>query len=194
MIGKYVCIAHNRLGNATKTFELRNGTKPNPPQRFIVKGVNASNVHIEVEQEEQPGQDKNTTTKESINEDEYDEYNYLRSENNKNQDAAENEVITGYRFQFISLDHYNKYRERNDDEKWYPDGVVEKTYTNSNSYVVGGLKANTVYMIKVASVNLAGPSDYSRVRKFSTNSGSLLQLQRVVTVVLIAVWSAIFVK
>lgn len=143
VIGKYTCRAVNDLGSAERTVELRNGSKPSQPKRFIIKGVNNTTVHIEVEQEE----------------------------NEEDVELDEADIISGYRFQFISLDNFRRYRERKSDNFWFPQGEVDKNFSENNSYLIGGLKPDTIYKIRVASLNKAGPSDYTQDNEFTTSSG-----------------------
>lgn len=145
VIGRYTCIAENELGSAELTVELRNGTKPEPPKRFVIRGVNNNTVNIEVEQEE--------------------------NENDTMNSWDEPDVVLGYRFQFISLDNYRRYRLLKSDNFWFPQGEANVNYTESNQYMVGGLRPNTIYKMRVASVNRAGPSDYTKDKEFTTVGG-----------------------
>lgn len=147
VIGRYTCIAENDLGSAELVVELRNGSKPEPPKRFIIKGVNNTTVHIEVEQEE--------------------------NENDTMSSLDESDVVSGYRFHFITLDNYRKYRQRKSDNFWVQQGEVNKNFSESNSYLVGGLRPNTIYKMRVASLNQAGPSDFTQDKEFTTSEGGI---------------------
>lgn len=143
MLGNYTCVAENRLGKSKKVFQLKDGVKPAPPQTFIIKGVNKSTVHIEVEQDDVL--------------------------NNGSQSLDEAEVVTGYRFHYITLDNYRNALRLRNDTFWFREWEVNKKFSENNSYLIGGLKSNTIYKMRVASVNLAGPSDFTEDKEFTTS-------------------------
>ncbi|XP_062704961.1 neural cell adhesion molecule 2 [Aedes albopictus] len=46
--GKYKCEAKNELGTISREIQLREGTKPDPPSRFQLRGVNSDTLDIDV--------------------------------------------------------------------------------------------------------------------------------------------------
>ncbi|XP_055540722.1 neuroglian-like [Wyeomyia smithii] len=46
--GKYKCEAKNELGTIARDIQLREGTKPDPPSRFQLRGVNSDTLDIDV--------------------------------------------------------------------------------------------------------------------------------------------------
>lgn len=88
----------------------------------------------------------------------------------------ESDMISGYRFQFITMASFKKYRQRKSDNLWYPEGEVTKNYSANNSYFIGNLSPRTIYKIRVATLNQAGPSDYSEDREFTTSKGWAVQI------------------
>ncbi|XP_065095667.1 neural cell adhesion molecule 1-like [Ochlerotatus camptorhynchus] len=48
VFGKYKCEAKNELGTISREIQLREGTKPDPPSRFQLRGVNSDTLDIDV--------------------------------------------------------------------------------------------------------------------------------------------------
>lgn len=161
-------MAENRLGRVKKVFQLRDGVKPAPPQTFIIKGVNKSTVHIEVEQDDVL--------------------------NNGSQSVDEAEVVTGYRFHYITLDNYRNALRLRNDTFWFREWEANKKFNENNSYLIGGLKPNTIYKMRVASVNLAGPSDFTEDKEFTTShNGAANGMCALVSMtVMFAVWVVVY--
>lgn len=73
--------------------------------------------------------------------------------------------ILSYRFEIISLDEY-----RTNGNLWTTARVIEKAFTDGMTYVIDSLKANTTYLVRVASKNLAGMSDWCGPQNLTTTA------------------------
>lgn len=73
--------------------------------------------------------------------------------------------ILSYRFEIIALDDY-----RNTGSLWTKARVVEKAFTDGMTYVIDSLKPNAVYLVRVASKNLAGISDWCGPQNLTTTA------------------------
>lgn len=157
MFGEYVCEAKNDLGTLKRTITLLNGTKPAPPPHITVHG-HASNTF-----------DLDIGAKKTGKPDPMD--------------------ITGYRFELQS-----KEDNRNNGGKWVNPRVVVKGFADGRplnreyrecvegsltenpstecllgvTYLINDLAANTTYLIRVASFNAAGLSDWMGPKEFRT--------------------------
>lgn len=141
MMGKYTCNARNAFGVVEEVFELRYGTKPISPKRFIIKEATNTSVSVEVEQEDNP-------------------------QNNSTEEA---DLVSGYRFQYISISNYRRYRQMKTDNLWFAQGEANRNVSENNLYLIGGLMPNTIYKIRVATLNQAGPSEFTKDREFATS-------------------------
>lgn len=73
--------------------------------------------------------------------------------------------VLSYRFEIISLDEY-----RNNGNLWTNARAVEKVFTDGMTYVIDSLKPNATYLVRVASKNLAGMSDWCGPQNLTTTS------------------------
>lgn len=80
VFGKYKCEAKNELGTISREIQLREGTKPDPPSRFQLRGVNSDTLDIDVGATKSHDVDPDHST------------------------------IIGYRFELIPTEEYAKHR------------------------------------------------------------------------------------
>ncbi|XP_055591877.1 neural cell adhesion molecule 2-like [Uranotaenia lowii] len=80
VFGKYKCEAKNDLGTISREIHLKEGTKPDPPSRFQLRGVNSDTLDIDVGATKSHDVDPDHST------------------------------IIGYRFELIPTEEYGKYR------------------------------------------------------------------------------------
>lgn len=81
----------------------------------------------------------------------------------KNVKSIENEMqILGYRFEILS--HHDFYTD------WKGSKIFEFKLRSDNLYELSDLKENTHYLIRIASRNSAGLSDWSRTYEYSTGT------------------------
>lgn len=73
--------------------------------------------------------------------------------------------VLSYRFEIISLDEY-----RANGNLWTTARVVEKAFTDGMTYVIDSLKPNATYLVRVASKNLAGMSDWCGPQNLTTTA------------------------
>ncbi|XP_031634905.1 neural cell adhesion molecule 2-like [Contarinia nasturtii] len=72
--------------------------------------------------------------------------------------------VIGYRFEIISKE------EHQNESKWLNARVVKKDFTEGVTYLINNLSPNTTYLIRVASVNRAGMSEWLGPREFETHA------------------------
>lgn len=81
----------------------------------------------------------------------------------KNVKSIENEMqILGYRFEILSHHDFNA--------DWKGSKIFEFKLQTDNLYELSDLKENTHYLIRIASRNSAGLSDWSRTYEYSTGT------------------------
>lgn len=73
--------------------------------------------------------------------------------------------VLSYRFEIISLDDY-----RNNGNVWTTARAIEKASTDGMTYVIDSLKPNATYLVRVASKNLAGMSDWCGPQNLTTTA------------------------
>lgn len=73
--------------------------------------------------------------------------------------------VLSYRFEIISLDDY-----RNNGNLWTSARAIEKASTDGMTYVIDSLKPNATYLVRVASKNLAGMSDWCGPQNLTTTA------------------------
>lgn len=128
--------------------ELRMGTKPDPPKWFGIKGVNNQSVHILLGYEPDVGSDD--------------------EEDNNNSTEIESESVTGYSFEVVKLDNYNRYMN-----PWAVTTKILQEVNPTRNYILGDLEPATKYKVRVATVTLAGRGDYTKARDFATSGEDL---------------------
>lgn len=137
------------MGTLKRTITLLNGTKPAPPPHIVLRGINSNTFDLDVGA-------KRSKTANPMN-------------------------IIGYRFELLSKEDH-----RNNGGKWinahviikeFTDGENNKTEQNTNNdgnstqgvtYFINNLSPNTTYLVRVASINPAGLSDWMGPTEFTT--------------------------
>lgn len=71
--------------------------------------------------------------------------------------------ITGYRFEIIQKDIFIE-----NGENWSRSWIKDFAVADGATYLLAPLSANTTYMVRVASRNVAGFSDWSETKEFAT--------------------------
>ncbi|CAO1325840.1 unnamed protein product, partial [Diamesa serratosioi] len=132
-LGEYKCRAKNSLGQKDHIIKLQEGTKPETPQTFFLRGVNSDTLDIDVGAKRDP---KSTNLMD----------------------------INGYRFELIPKQVF--IANGNWQSAWIKDFSVEDGVT----YLLNPLSHNTTYLVRVASRNLAGLSDWTETQEFTTLS------------------------
>lgn len=157
MFGEYVCEAKNELGTLKRTITLMNGTKPAPPPHITVHGHASNTFDLDI--------------------------------GAKKTGKSDPMEITGYRFELQT-----KEDNRNNGGKWVNPRIVDKGFADGRplkrkfrecaevnltenlsincmlgvTYLITDLAANTTYLIRVASINAAGLSDWMGPKEFRT--------------------------
>lgn len=70
--------------------------------------------------------------------------------------------IKGYRFELITKESYK------DKSSWSRSWVKDFSIADGATYLLGPLSENTTYLVRVASKNVAGFSDWTEVKEFTT--------------------------
>lgn len=142
------------------------GTKPDPPKWFAVKGVNNQSVHIQLGFEPEFGDDDEAT------------FDNLTA-------AIESEIVTGYSFEVVKLDNYNRYMN-----PWAVTTKILQDVDPTRNYILEDLEPATKYKVRVATVTLAGRGDYTKAKDFATSANALsavANLSLMIMVIVLAV-------
>ncbi|XP_055641302.1 neural cell adhesion molecule 2-like [Toxorhynchites rutilus septentrionalis] len=132
--GKYKCEAKNELGTISREIQLKEGTKPDPPSRFQLRGVNSDTLDIDV----------GATKSHDV--------------------APDPTTVIGYRFELIPTAEFAKHRN------WDRANRRDFDVADGVTYLLVHLIPDTKYLIRVASRNAAGLSDWTEVKEFSTHA------------------------
>ncbi|XP_055386241.1 neural cell adhesion molecule 1-like [Condylostylus longicornis] len=158
-LGEYKCIAKNPLGEIERVVKLHEGTKPNPPSTFQLRGLNSNTFDVDV------GSVRTSKVRHLMDVSGY-----------------RIEYITEYDFKLNGANW--SYAKRRDfpfeDENLYDGNEVEcingtSTYRqrfdeNGVTFLINNLEPNTTYLMRAAAKNLAGLSSWTKVEKFTTQS------------------------
>lgn len=80
----------------------------------------------------------------------------------KREHKPESMAITAYRFEMIPVEILER------TGSWKTAKIVEKETAEAATYVIPGLQHGTDYKVRVASINIAGLSDYTPPQEFRT--------------------------
>lgn len=147
VLGDYRCRATNPLGSLDNVITLKLGIKPEPPSKFVLRGVNYDTLDVDV--------------------------GAIRL-----KDATDMDII-GYRFEIIAVDEYKRNKRR-----WTTARKYDVPFEDEITYLLPYLSADTRYLVRAATRNLAGLSDFTQAKEFRTlilgmsnslASGGLLQ-------------------
>lgn len=72
-------------------------------------------------------------------------------------------AITQYRFEIIKLDDYI-----NNGAQWKKQNITDQIAKSKISYIINKLMPNTTYLIRVASINAVGLSNYTESHELTT--------------------------
>lgn len=133
VLGDYKCRAANQLGSLESIITLKLGEKPEPPSKFILRGVNYSFLDVDV--------------------------GAIRPKERSEMD------IIGYRFEIITYDQFRRNKKHN---KWAQAREIYFPFEDEITYLLKDLSADTKYLVRVATRNPAGYSDYTQPQEFRT--------------------------
>ncbi|XP_026463472.1 hemicentin-1-like [Ctenocephalides felis] len=139
--GNYTCRAANFLGYLDRTVTIKEGAKPDPPAKVLLRTAGADSLEFEITGPKNPQPIK----------------------------EGKNEVdmrILGFRFQYAPLADWGEQK----DDVWAHSGEIDIDIEQgaSDGYVLSSLSTSTPYMVRVASRNAAGLSDYTIPVRYST--------------------------
>lgn len=160
VFGEYKCKARNSLGEKSQTTLLQEGTKPDRPKTFFLRGLSSDTFDIDVGAKKDP---KSTNLMD----------------------------INGFKFELIPKEIYKK-----NNNSWGEALRKEFAVADGVTYLISQLSADTIYMVRVASRNLAGFSDWSETKEFSTllkqpyvtSSGTSLLHSSLVLIKIVAIY------
>ncbi|XP_055683209.1 neural cell adhesion molecule 1-A-like [Lutzomyia longipalpis] len=133
ILGQYRCKASNPLGNVDHEILLKEGVKPEPPAKFILRGVSYDILDVDVGAAKQ-------------------------------REPTEMDTI-GYRFQIMPVNVFEEH-----DQDWTLARQIDFPVEDNFTYLITHLEPHTRYIVRVASRNLAGLSEYTDPKEFSTHS------------------------
>lgn len=85
---------------------------------------------------------------------------YLGSQDN---DSSESMKINKYRFEMLTKDNFE-----NNESEWKYQNIVDVHAEKNSTYLMEKLQPNTTYLIRVASINVAGLSEWTEIKEFTT--------------------------
>jgi hypothetical protein len=77
-------------------------------------------------------------------------------------DKSDPLAVTHYRFEMVFKDDFDK-----NDGEWKSPFIKDKAVSNM-TYMLVDLKPNTTYLVRVASLNRVGLSDWTEIKQFTT--------------------------
>ncbi|XP_049311508.1 neural cell adhesion molecule 1 [Bactrocera dorsalis] len=137
----YRCLAENQLGAIERNTVLKRGVKPPPPSVLQLRGFNSNTFDVDVGSVRvSPARTAPSTTEQLME-------------------------VNGFRIEYMT-----EYEFKSDGGKWTNAKRRDFPFEDGATFLINNLEANTTYLMRAATKNLAGLSDYTKVEKFHTLS------------------------